>query len=932
MGSEGLGGAVGRAVCVLMVLVLALGRSAAAQQVKVLEDFEQAQSALDEPVGEVVNEHTTNGTNALRVESGRALVSSRFDFTGARDYDWLAFDIFNPQDEPRSLLVVIRDSIGMKGGYWARYNGYLTLRPGMNHIRLPINNLYRGEKGSQPMKAKGPIVAEDIRMVSIVPGYGDKSPGVFYVDYIRLEKEAPVTEVPGLRAFDFGPLTQTVFPGFTPVTYNTTYTRERGFGLRRAQWKGAARDDLSPNSLYSDYCELRDNPFSVDLPNGLYTVMVVYDDTGFWEGEFRPFHRRSIQAEGKTVYEERYTDEEALARYFHFQDTEPLPGDDIYGTYIGYRFAPKVFEAEVADGQLNLTFQADTDWASKVAAVIIYPTKYRRRADEWLSWLERRLRQEFDDLWVYVPPRNPHAGVGLPAEAARKGYLLFVPPLEAEVNFAYTPTEEELKSEVAVAAARGEYEPILVGLRPLRDLGPVRVEVSDLVSDEGRIPAEAVQVMVVRNLTRRLGSSRFTIAPALLRPFDTVDLKKDLTREFWLTVGVPTDAEPGLYRGKVTFTFADGRTDEVAVRLTVHPFTLREADFTFGLFWVRPNLGGVYGPETERYWKTQEAVLRMLREHGFTSLTGPPMPRITGVKAGEVVLDYTDFDRFWKMALKVGFHRDYQSYGRGIAGLNPETAKKFGITYEQLIRSTFRQLREHSQAVGAPPFTVSLCDEPRTPEQFQALFRTLPIWRRAAPEVMAGYFSLTKERLADPKDPHKRIFDLLTVPILNRHDAEVLRYARRQGKRVDIYNQGTSRFSFGLYQWREKLAGVGGRWQWIMNIAYADPYYDLDGREPDPCFIYFRTDGLAPAVRLEVAREGIDDLRYITTAVALAEKARSSGDAQARDAAHRALARIEEVMGKLQVGRRRTQAVDLDEFRRALARDIAQMALGLRSE
>jgi len=916
----------GRWVLLTGFLVLLLGSLALAQQVKVLCDFEneaEARRAGITAPAQLTTEHATHGSRAVELQGGKGITTSQFDFTGARDYDWLAFDVFNPQDEPRGMLIVIRDPIGEKEGYWGRYNGYLTLRPGMNHVRLPINNLYRGEKGSQPMKDKGPVVAEKITQVAIVPGYGEKPPGVFFLDYIRLEKEKRRAEVPGMRRFDFGPPTQTVFPGFTPVTFDTTYTKGRGFGVRRAQWPSAARDDQHPNSLYGDFLELRDNAFQVDLPNGDYCLWLVYDDVGYWGGEFHPLRWREVRAQGKLVYEERLDDEGALARYFHFQDTEPLPAEDVYDRYIGYRFEPKVFQARVSDGQLELAFTADATWLCKVAAIVIYPSKHQGAGKAWIEDLEARLKEEFESNWVYVPPKNPNAAGEVEDQA--QGYLLFVPPLEAEVNFAYVPTASEMKKEIVIAAAQGEYEPLLLGLRPLEDLGAVTVEVSDLTSGSARIPASAVDVRLVRNLTRRAGSGRFTIAPAVLLPFAEVDLKKGLTREFWLTLHVPGDAKPGDYAGRVEFRFADGKTEAVAVKLTVHPFTLTEADFTFGLFWVNPNLGGVYGRETERFWREQEAVLRTLREHGFTSFTGSPLPTITGVKDGQAVLDFTEFDRFWKLALRLGFRRDYQSYGRGVGNLNQGTAQKYGISYEQLIRSTFAQLREHSRAMGVPEMTLSLCDEPRTPDQFRRLFAELAIWQRAAPEVMAGYISLTKEQLEKPADPHKKLFDVLTVPIVNGHDAGVMEYARKQGKRVDIYNQGGGRYSFGLYQWREKLAGVGARWQWIMHISHADPYYDLDGREPDPCYVYFRTDGLAPAVRLERAREGIDDLRYITTAVALAKKAQSAGDAQAKAAAKRALDRIDRAMGTLGVNQRRAPDLDLTEFRKALAQDIAAM-------
>ncbi len=37
---------------------------------------------------------------------------------------------------------------------------------------------------------------------------------------------------------------------------------------------------------------------------------------------------------------------------------------------------------------------------------------------------------------------------------------------------------------------------------------------------------------------------------------------------------------------------------------------------------------------------------------------------------------------------------------------------------------------------------------------------------------------------------------------------------------IHIYNQGRTRYSFGLYQWSEFQAGVAARWQWHFNIYF----------------------------------------------------------------------------------------------------------------
>ena len=112
---------------------------------------------------------------------------------------------------------------------------------------------------------------------------------------------------------------------------------------------------------------------------------------------------------------------------------------------------------------------------------------------------------------------------------------------------------------------------------------------------------------------------------------------------------------------------------------------------------------------------------------------------------------------------------------------------------------------------------------------------------------------------------------------LDGHDQSVMDEARRLGKEVHIYNQGTSRYSFGLYQWAEFRQGVRARTQWHLNVLHGYQFFDLDGREPDTAMICYGRKGLYPTIAFERCREGAQDFYLLNTLQIAVDAARKQG-------------------------------------------------------
>ena len=108
----------------------------------------------------------------------------------------------------------------------------------------------------------------------------------------------------GLYAFDLGPATGPVMPGFTRIDPSTVYSKGRGYGLKDAKiWRSF--DVLQPDPLYEDFLCIEKGGLAVDLPDGKYHVFVNLDNpSGFW-GEYQVYSSRAVLAQGRVVAEDR---------------------------------------------------------------------------------------------------------------------------------------------------------------------------------------------------------------------------------------------------------------------------------------------------------------------------------------------------------------------------------------------------------------------------------------------------------------------------------------------------------------------------------------------------------------------------------------------------------------------------------------------------
>ncbi len=391
---------------------------------------------------------------------------------------------------------------------------------------------------------------------------------------------------------------------------------------------------------------------AVDLPNGRYHVFVNIDNpSGFW-GEYQSYESRSILAQGQPVVSESMSFDSFQRKYFHNWDNEDLPADDTFKKYQLAAYHEKQFDVNVTNGQLNLGFRGQA-FACSVSAVIIYPIEKSKEGQKFLDYVVHRRQFYFDNYFHRVLHKPTGDSLGLTLLETKNGFAVFSRDPMEEVYYNDKPRTEELGKPARGFAFAGQSEPLTVSIVPMADLGNLTVSISDLTGP-GTIASKNIALGYVSYRLTRMSADGavYTIAPRLVIPRNSIDAPHGITRRFWLTVNVPEDAKPGLYRGHITLTSAKGSSADLPVEFQVYLGMLDPADMPIGPFSHTINTPwDISDPQAQAWNRTmEERSLRKLHDCGFTTFTGIPQVEYQGFKQGKPQFDFVEADRQMKLA------------------------------------------------------------------------------------------------------------------------------------------------------------------------------------------------------------------------------------------------------------------------------------------
>lgn len=845
-----------RFITLAVLILAALSPLQAGETSRVLADFETNEEVRAwNPQGlpaKTVSEHVTHGSSALQIEFGggeypgisRELPPD--DWTG---FEALRADLFSAAETPLHYCIRIDDAASTD--YGSRYNGDFVLAPGANRIDLPLTGLRTGDgKRDLDLKRVRRLIIFTSRL---------RTPVTLFIDHLRLVREDLSPGFAPFWNFDFGPVDSPVFPGFTGVTPETVYSKERGFGFLRP---GANfRDRKHPDELVGDWVEGR-SPFRLDAPNGEYECWLMIEDAGYWEW-YPHFRRRTVTANGKTVVEEENEPKSFFRdKFFRHLDTEDRPGEDIWQTYIVPRYRPQVFPVLVKEGKIELAFDPPGQQVCTPSALVVYPISRQAEGRKWLEALDVRRRERFRQAWQEVPhvPRGtaPPPSKVVPAPVGVAAVDPNAPPYPNDRVMGVQDPKM-----LSVSGCPGETLDVAVAVWPREATTWYEVSVSDLEGEGARrIPASSVRVRWVEYKIKRLGAASHTyeVRPELLRNPPIPGTATGVPRTIRLSLKVPPGTPPGAYAGKVRLSPSPSGAFTVPFVCTVRPFALSEIkDRALGMYYYHPSFYSWFEETRAKAADDLAACLADQREHGMTS-----------------VGTFEDLDAlpaFLAAYRKAGF--------TGTLSLMPGGSGSTSLdmrSYQALIAGV-----RDACAKGGVPVVLNLLDEPSNVDGIGRL-RGLELvqWARGVTGVtLSGDIN-------HPGD--EAFFSCLTHPTFNDGlgiNGGTIAKARAAGAEPWLYNCGKNRLSWGWYL--DKM-DIRGRFEFAYQVGQVDPYYDLDARESDINAAYPGPEGPIPAVWWERIREGVTDLRYATTL-----RARIA-DAAAQDKDVRRQARAAEVL------------------------------------
>jgi hypothetical protein len=169
-------------------------------------------------------------------------------------------------------------------------------------------------------------------------------------------------------------------------------------------------------------------------------------------------------------------------------------------------------------------------------------------------------------------------------------------------------------------------------------------------------------------------------------------------RQFWATVRVPAEAEPGMYEGVVTVTSLGEPVARLELELEVLPIKLRDPPFALGFNYSSP------GPENPEILAAQ---LADMRAHGMTTVAPLyefhlPVDDDDTSELGAFIEAYLDAGFTQTLFLAMPMQLSLQR----LLGYGSVDSKRFQQKYIEVMRRLHREVEEHGH-----PTLFSIGDE-----------------------------------------------------------------------------------------------------------------------------------------------------------------------------------------------------------------------------
>ncbi len=453
------------------------------------------------------------------------------------------------------------------------------------------------------------------------------------------------------------------------------------------------------------------------------------------------------------------------------------------------------------------------------------------------------------------------------------------------------PVPGTIGTELSLSACPGEYEPVSFAVYAPKGLREVKAEPTEARCGEVTIPASEINIRIVKCWWQAgvgVGDTRHpTLTPELLlkdpdlvrvenqrkrnmlrnpqtprdaRQLQPVTIPAATTQQFWVTVHVPENAQPGTYRGTIRLSTATTAAIQLPLTIEVLPFHLEPSVLQYSIYYtglLSDDLRAetqLLPPRGNSPCKNQRQYLAEmvdLKAHGITHPT-------CYQSVGELL------DRVIELRKQAGIAVD-PLYFHGIGTGAPQSPQGIAAL-QQRVRGALAQVHKH----GIKELYIYGIDEAKG-ERLKAERQAFRAVHEAGAKVFIACHVGTFELVGDLLDLANCAGPPVPSEAKKWHSVghRIFNYANPQ---CGMEQPETYRRNYGLLLWK---AGYDG----AMNMGYqsvgGDPWDDFDDRWRDHNMVYSTIDDVIPTIQWEGFREGVDDVRYITTLLKMIKRAKS---------------------------------------------------------
>jgi hypothetical protein len=478
-----------------------------------------------------------------------------------------------------------------------------------------------------------------------------------------------------------------------------------------------------------------------------------------------------------------------------------------------------------------------------------------------------------------------------------------------------------------------------------RELSGVTGSVSTLARQDGtELGDDCLDLRLARRAFTRTWYNRpaeevVPVARHLL-PNAPFDMAQGTSWRVHLIVRVPDDAPPGVYRGELTVSADDAAAQTLPIEFEVLPIELGDPSKHYSLYYRT-----VWTEETEQVVRAE---LADIRAHGADRLLWRPIIEYRE-EGGRVVVDYDGVIAQIELLREYGFAAPHVVWD-GFERLASMTDGEEGELFRSTALDALLGLRELAEERGWGEVVVTHMDEVFGRDRLDRYVRLAEAVRQLPEQRI--YITFHNQPRPGIAEMIERIDPYVDLRCYHGHSIdmwlgsghtlqELAAELNASGDEAWCYYNPRSvdvtpewaRLCNGFWLW---LTPITTHVPWAYNAPKGDPLEDADGFD----FGYaFYVDGEVMPTRLwEGYREGIDDMRYLSTLEALVADHLPERAAQARDAARWLrdlrselldLPIEEEQSALVKAMATRYSADDYDRWRRECAEHIARVAEGV---